>query len=74
MKTKMNIEGVGEIQIEKTPETHAICEYCNEKVPFILMRKIGDVPCCIDCMHKMLDGASNLLDMNALYEAFVQNQ
>lgn len=73
-KTTLKIEGVGEVQIEKSPDTHAVCEFCNEKVPFVFMRKIKDIPCCIECMHKMFSGVSHLLDIEQLYETFVLNE
>lgn len=53
--TRIDLENGTIIELVQHPSTHAICEYCNKPVPFAMVRKVNELPCCIDCMANLAD-------------------
>lgn len=61
--TIIDFENGTVIELVQEPSTHAICEYCNSPVPFPMVRKVQNLPCCIDCMAKLAETA----DVSAVF-------
>jgi len=57
--TRIDLENGTVIELVQEPGTHAICEFCNQPVPFHMVRKVLDVPVCIDCLAKEVQQLQN---------------